>query len=37
MKAVVAFQQKSGLPVTGIPDSATIFQLYHPKEKPANA
>jgi general secretion pathway protein A len=32
MKAVIAFQKKQGLPVTGFPDAATVFLLCHQQE-----
>ena len=37
MHAVVAFQQRTGLPVTGFPDADTIFLLCHQQEKNADA
>jgi pyruvate carboxylase len=36
MMAVVGFQKQMGLPVTGFPDSKTIFLLYHEVENIAN-
>ena len=37
MHAVVAFQQRTGLPVTGFPDADTLFLLCHQQEKNADA
>jgi general secretion pathway protein A len=36
MRAVIEFQQGSGLPVTGFPDAATIFKLCHQQENDAD-
>jgi general secretion pathway protein A len=36
MRAVIDFQQGSGLPVTGFPDAATIFKLCHQQETDAD-
>jgi general secretion pathway protein A len=36
MHAVIAFQKRSGLPVTGFPDADTIFLLCHQQEKNAD-
>ncbi len=33
MKALVSFQQSKGLPVTGLPDVATLFVLHHLPEE----
>ncbi len=32
LQAVVAFQKQAGLPVSGRPDAATLFHLYHQQE-----
>jgi hypothetical protein len=36
MRAVIDFQQGSGLPVTGFPDATTIFKLCHQQETNAD-
>ena len=33
MKAILAFQDKQKLPVTGYPDAATLFSLYNQAEE----
>jgi general secretion pathway protein A len=36
MRAVIDFQKKAGLPVTGFPDATTIFKLCHQQETDAD-